>query len=182
MSRRDFAVGLAVGGATGLLADSLGLHSALSYWGPKAPVVAALALAFALLWPTRLRPGLAVVAAGLGALWLAVAVTPLTAWMAQGLVRRDVLRPADAVWSWPGSAGRRRAHFASMSRLLHGWSSSQEQAHVTTEIAPVPSYAGPRSFAGAARGPSSLVGPVHNARRAVLVKRLFAGRLTAWSW
>jgi uncharacterized SAM-binding protein YcdF (DUF218 family) len=40
----------------------------------------------------------AATAAALGALWLAVCFTPLAAWLAEGLVRRDPVAPADAVY------------------------------------------------------------------------------------
>ena len=133
-------MGLAVGGASGLLADSLGLHSAVSYWGPRAPVVAALALLFALLWSTRLRPVLAAGAAGLGALWLAVAFTPLTPWLARGLVRRDALRPADAVVVLASSLQKDGDLTpTSMSRLVHALEllgQGQAPRLVLTEIGP----------------------------------------------
>jgi uncharacterized SAM-binding protein YcdF (DUF218 family) len=48
----------------------------------------------------------AIAAAGLGVLWLAVCFTPLSAWLAQGLVRRDPLRPADAVYVLSSSIQR----------------------------------------------------------------------------
>jgi uncharacterized SAM-binding protein YcdF (DUF218 family) len=185
MSRRDFAAGLAVGAASSLLADSLELHSALSYWGPRAPWVAALALAGALLWSTRLRPLLAAGAAGLGLLWLAVAFTPLTSWMAQGLVRRDELRPADAVVVLASSLQRDgELTPTSMSRLLHGLelvSQGRAPRLVLTEIAaPARSHAEPaRALLRALHISTELlvVGPVYNTRdEAALVKRLFAQR------
>ena len=185
MSRRDFAVGLAVGGASGLLADSLGLHSVLSYWGPRAPVVAVSAAFFALLWLTRLRPLLAGGAAALGLLWMIVAFTPLTPWLVQGLVRRDALRPADAVVVLASSLQKDGDLTpTSMSRLLHGLellSQGQAPRLVLTEIGPpARSYAPPaRKLLQAFRIDAELliVGPVYNTRdEAALVKRLFAER------
>ncbi len=41
---------------------------------------------------------MAIAAASLAVLWLAVCFTPLSAWLAQGLVRRDTLQSADAVY------------------------------------------------------------------------------------
>lgn len=185
MSRGDFAVGLTVGAASGLLADSLGLHSTLSYWGSRAPVVVASAVLFALLWSTRVRPLLAVGACGLGVLWLAVAFTPLTPWMARGLVRRDALRPADAVVVLASSVQKDgELTPTSMSRLVHALelvSQGQAPRLVLTEIAPpVRSYAEPaRQLMQALRVDTELVvvGPVYNTRdEAALVKRLFAER------
>jgi uncharacterized SAM-binding protein YcdF (DUF218 family) len=95
---RSFAVGLAVGGAAGLLADQLSLASIVSYGGPRPPLVVAAAVGGGLLWGTRLRP---VVLAGTGTLavlWLAVAFTPFVAWLGEGLVRRDPPGAADAVF------------------------------------------------------------------------------------
>jgi uncharacterized SAM-binding protein YcdF (DUF218 family) len=185
MNRRSVATGLAVGGAAGLLSDSLGLHAAFSYWGPRAPVVVALAVLFALLWATRLRPLLVLAATGLGVLWLAVAFTPLTPWMARGLVRRDALRPAAAVVVL---ASRLQVDgeltSSAMSRLLHGLelvSQGHAPRLLLTEIRPPSrSYAEPaRKLMEALRIDAELVtvGPVYNTRdEAALVERLFAER------
>ncbi len=186
MSRRDLAVGLAVGAVAGLLVDELSLPGAvLSYWGPGAPVVAATAVLFALLWATRLRLGVALAAASLGVLWLTVAFTPLTPWMARGLVRRDALRPADAVVVLASSIQKDGELTApSMSRLIHGLelvSEGHAKHLLLTEIRPPSrSYAEPaRQLMKSLRVEAELltVGPVYNTRdEAVLVKRLFAER------
>jgi len=79
------------------LAERLGLEGAVSFWGQRAPAIAGVALLSALLWTTRLKPLVVVGASALGLLWLVVAFTPVTSWMAQGLVRRDPLVDADAI-------------------------------------------------------------------------------------
>jgi uncharacterized SAM-binding protein YcdF (DUF218 family) len=98
LNRRSFAVGLTVGGVVGLMANHLSLPGIVSYGGPRGPIVVASAVLGGLLWGTRLRPLLAVGAIGLAALWLAVGFTPLTAWMTEGLPRRDPVGDADAVF------------------------------------------------------------------------------------
>jgi uncharacterized SAM-binding protein YcdF (DUF218 family) len=170
-----------VGAAAGLFSDSMGLQAAVSYWGPRASVVAAFAAIFGLLWATRLGSA----AFGLGILWLAVAFTPLTPWMAEGLVRRDPLRPADAVVVLASRLQEDgELTSTSMSRLLHGLelvSQGHAKRLVLTEIAPPSrSYSEPaRELLMALKVDTELltVGPVYNTRdEAQLVKRLFAER------
>ena len=95
---RRLAPGLAVGAAAALLARDLDLPTLVSYWGDRAPLVAGAAIVLALLWTTRLRALVAVLTATLGSAWLVVAFTPLTAWMATDLPRRDAETQADAVF------------------------------------------------------------------------------------
>jgi uncharacterized SAM-binding protein YcdF (DUF218 family) len=90
--------GLAVGGAAAVLARDLDLATLTSYWGSRSPLMVGVALAFALLWPTRLRKALAAATAALAVAWCVVAFTPLTPWLARELPRRDAPRPADAVF------------------------------------------------------------------------------------
>jgi uncharacterized SAM-binding protein YcdF (DUF218 family) len=169
---RPAAVGLVVGAASGLFADALGLEGAVSYWGPRAPAVLVGALAFAVLWGTRLRPWLFGVAGGLGLLWTVVAFTPLTWWMAQGLVRRDPPRDADAIVVLASSIQKDGELSAvSMSRLLHGLEllhAGRAPRLVLTELEPPE-----RSYAEPARalmkdlgleGELVALGPVHNTR------------------
>jgi uncharacterized SAM-binding protein YcdF (DUF218 family) len=82
----------------GLLSWELDLPTLVSFWGDRQYLVLSAALLGPAIALTRLRPLLAVGAAGLGLLWLVVCFTPLTAWLANGLVRRDPLQPADAVY------------------------------------------------------------------------------------
>jgi uncharacterized SAM-binding protein YcdF (DUF218 family) len=148
-------------------------------------VVAGVAALFTLLWSTRARPALVGSVALLGVLWLAVAFTPLTPWLAQGLVRRDPLRPADAVVVLASSLQKDgELTPTSMSRLLHALelvSQGQAPRLVLTEIRPpMRSYAEPaRALLQALRIDTELlvVGPVYNTREeAALVKKLFAER------
>ncbi len=181
----SFATGLAVGAAAGLFADSMGLQAAVSYWGPRASLVAAVAALFGLLWETRLRLALGAAAFGLGLLWLVVAFTPLTPWLAEGLVRRDPLRPADAVVVLASRIQKDgELTSAAMSRLLHGLelvSQGQAKRLVLTEISPPSrSYAEPaQKLMTALKLDAELltVGPVYNTRdEAAAVKQLFAER------
>ena len=185
MNRSRVAAGLAVGAATALLFDSLGLYAAVSYWGPQAPVVVVVTVLFGGLWSTRVRPVLGLSAAGLGLLWLVVAFTPLVPWLAQGLVRRDALRPAEAVVVLASNIQRDgELTEASMSRLLHALelvSQGHARRLVLTEMRPPSrSYAEPaRELMQALRIDAELltVGPVSNTRdEAALVKRLCAER------
>jgi uncharacterized SAM-binding protein YcdF (DUF218 family) len=182
---RPVAVGLAVGAVSGLLADALGLESAVSYWGPRAPAVLVGALVFAALWSTRLRPLLVSVAVGLGLLWAVVAFTPLSSWMAQGLVRRDPLRDTDAIVVLASSIQKDGELSAlSMSRLLHGLEllrAGRAPRLVLTEITPpARSYAEPARALMKAFGIEAelvIVGPVANTRdEARLVASLAAER------
>ena len=141
-------VGLGVGAAIGLAVDSLGLHGAVSYWGPRAPVIAAIAALAALLWSTRLKALVALAAGALGILWLAVAFTPVTSWMAKGLVRSDALREAEAVVVLASNIQKDGELTATaMSRLVHGLellADGRAPRLVLTEIRPpARSYAEP---------------------------------------
>jgi uncharacterized SAM-binding protein YcdF (DUF218 family) len=95
---RSFGVGLAVGAAAGLMANHLSLGGVFSYGGPREPMVVFSAILCGLLWGTKLKPLLGAGAVALGALWLAVGFTPVCAWLAEGLVRRDPPGDADAVF------------------------------------------------------------------------------------
>jgi uncharacterized SAM-binding protein YcdF (DUF218 family) len=95
--RRRAALGALLGATAGLLFTHLGLQAALPFWGSRNLFVLGGVAAGTLLGVTRLRVLLAPVVVLLGALWLAVAFTPLAAALASGLVRRDDPAPADAV-------------------------------------------------------------------------------------
>jgi len=114
-------VGLSLGALAGLLAKELNLFSWVSYWDDRTPWVLGAALAGAVIWSTRWRWLLGVGAAGLCLLWLVVAFTPLCPWLAKDLVRRDTLRPTDAVFVL-GSKVQLDGELTgeAMSRLLHG--------------------------------------------------------------
>jgi uncharacterized SAM-binding protein YcdF (DUF218 family) len=140
-------VGLTAGALAGLIFDDLGLTSTVSFWGDPGPLVAGFALGGALLWTTRARRLVGAAVAALGVLWLLVAFTPLTAWLASGLVRRDPPEPADAVFVLASSiqpTGELTA--TAMSRLVHGIelvAEHQAPALVLSDLqSPDPSYTG----------------------------------------
>ena len=185
VNARRAAVGAALGTGLGLLADALSLQSAVSYWGPVAPVVVAIALLAALVWLTRFWPAVAVSFGLVAALWLVVAFTPLTGWMAQGLVRRDPMRGADAVVVLASGLqpdGEMTA--AAMSRLVHALEivgQGRSPRLVLTELEP-PSraYAEPARALVRSLGLQAeilTVGPVRNTHdEAVRVADLFRTR------
>jgi uncharacterized SAM-binding protein YcdF (DUF218 family) len=180
--------GLAVGATAALLARDLDLATLVSYWGPRAPLVIGLALLLALLWLTRLRPLVALLAGALAVAWLVVAFSPLTDWAARGLPRKDVERPADAVVV-QASRVQQDGELTSvaMSRLVHALELlAQDQAPrlvLTEQPPPFAAYApGARALMTRLGLERELltVGPVLNTRdEAVLVARLFRER--GWS-
>ncbi len=97
-SGRRFWEGLALGALAGEFARELDLPGLVSFWGDPQYVILGAALLGGVLALTRLRALVAIGTAGLGVLWLAACFTPLTAWLARGLVRSDPLQPADAVF------------------------------------------------------------------------------------
>lgn len=119
---KDFLTGAAVGGLAGLIIKDLDLTTAVSYWGRLAPLVTAVTLLGALTWLTRLRTLCGLAAAALGVLWIAVAFTPLTHWLARDLPRNDTLAKADAVFVLAsGLQADGEFSSSSMSRLIKGF-------------------------------------------------------------
>ena len=115
-------VGLAVGAVVGMVALDLNFPSLVSFWPDASALVVVSAVATALAWlTTPLRRVAAVAAALLAALWLVVSFSPLTRVLAEGLVRRDEPRAADAVFVF-GSRIQADGEPTSeaMSRLLKG--------------------------------------------------------------
>lgn len=90
--------GLAMGALLGMLATDIDLPSFVSWPYDRTWLVLGVAVLGAVLWRTRMRTLLALGVAAAGILWLAVAFTPLVARLAEGLVRRDAVRDADAVF------------------------------------------------------------------------------------
>ena len=119
--RKDVLTGAAFGLLAGILIKDLDLTTVVSYWGDRGLVAASATLVGAALWPTRLRGLFGFGVLSLAILWSAAAFTPLTAWMAQGLERRDPLRKADAVFVL-ASALQKDGELSTpaMSRLLKG--------------------------------------------------------------
>jgi uncharacterized SAM-binding protein YcdF (DUF218 family) len=175
-------VGLASGTLVGLLTLDLDLPSIASFWGDRTFVVPTAAVLGALLWLTPLRRLVTATAVGLALMWLAAAYTPFVSWMADGLVRRDPLQSADAVFVF-GSRLQSDGDPTTdaMSRLLKGVDLLAEgrAKHLVVSELPPPS----RHYAPIARewtkrlahGSEVLaVGPINNTREeAVAVARLF---------
>jgi uncharacterized SAM-binding protein YcdF (DUF218 family) len=169
---RSLLIGLAVGGLVGVLALDLDLHTLVSYWGQRAPLAVAAAVAGAALWRTRVRLLVAGAAAALSLLWLAVAFTPLCAWLADGLVRRDRLEPADAVLVLASGVqldGEPTA--GALSRLVHGLElvrGGHASRLVLSEIRPPAASAAPYARALMGRlgieGELIVVGPISRTR------------------
>ena len=177
--------GLCVGALSGLLAIDLDLPALVSYPYDRTLLVLVATTAGALLWLTRLRRLVAAAVAVLAATWLIVAFTPLVSRMADGLVRRDPVRDADAVFVFGSrlqADGEPTAD--AMSRLLKGLELVAE-GHaarlVVSELYPPSKAYAPLARAWAkefAPGAEVLaVGPVATTRdEAVLLARLLRER------
>jgi uncharacterized SAM-binding protein YcdF (DUF218 family) len=92
------AWGLALGALAGEFIRELDLATLVSFEGDRQYVIVGAAVLGGVLGLTRLRLLAVAAVAGLAALWLGVCFTPLAAWLRDGLVRRDPLVPADAVY------------------------------------------------------------------------------------
>ncbi|MGH9336131.1 MAG: hypothetical protein ACRD21_20525, partial [Vicinamibacteria bacterium] len=93
-----FGLGAALGFLIGLVVKELDFTTLVSFHGDRTLVVLFSSLMGALVGLTPLSKLVAAFAWLCAALWLAVALTPLTHWMGEGLVRRDPLVKADAVF------------------------------------------------------------------------------------
>lgn len=119
--RRRAWFGLVAGALAGFIAVDLDLASLISYWGDRTVLVPVAAFIGAAIWPTFLRRLAMAGLALLAGLWLAVAFTPLTIWMAEGLVRRDPIKAGDAVFVFASRVQMDgEPTTAAMSRLLRG--------------------------------------------------------------
>lgn len=112
--RESATVGIAVGAVAGFLVRDLAVESLASLWFFGA-------LAGFLLWRSRLRLAFLFATVGLALAWSVVALTPVAAELGKGLVRRDPLQKADAVFVF---ASRLQADGdptpTALSRLVHG--------------------------------------------------------------
>jgi uncharacterized SAM-binding protein YcdF (DUF218 family) len=180
--RRRAWTGLAAGALAGFIALDLGLPGLVSYNRDSTSLVVAAAFIGAAIWLTPLRR-LGVLSVGLlGALWLAVAFTPLTAAMADGLVRRDPLQAGDAVFVFGSSVQPDGDPTAtSMARLFRGVelvADGRASRLVVSEIPPPAGDLAPLARAWVARfAPGAevlVVGQIYNTHdEAVAVKALF---------
>jgi uncharacterized SAM-binding protein YcdF (DUF218 family) len=181
-------VGLTVGALGGLLAVDLGLPALLSFLGDRTYLVPAAAALGALLWLTPLRRVAGAAVALLALLWLVVAFTPVTAWLAEGLVRRDPVEAADAVYVFASRVQEDGDPTSdAMSRLLKGVelvAEGQAPRILVSEVAPPAGPYAPlaRAWIGelAPRGEVVAVGRIRNTRdEAVAVAKLCRER--GWS-
>ena len=178
-------VGLLAGALAGLIVVDLDLPSLVSWYGDRSYLVPVAAVLGALLWLTPLRRVTGVAVALLALLWGVVAFTPLTSWLADGLVRRDRVEAADAVFvfgSWIQEDGDPTAD--AMSRLLKGMELVADARAERLVVSEVPPPAGPYAplarawvAAFAPRGEVVSVGRIRNTHdEAVAVARLFRER------
>jgi uncharacterized SAM-binding protein YcdF (DUF218 family) len=183
--RRRAWAGLTAGALAGLVIVDLGLPSLFSYWGDRSVFVPAASFVGAALWPTPLRRLAQLAVALLAALWLTVSFTPLTAWMVDGLVRRDPPQAGDAVFVL---ASRIQPDgdptCAAMSRLLRGVelvADGRAPRLVVSEMSDPQGRSLPLAEAWLARFAPSVevlsVGPILNTHdEAVAVEELFRAR------
>jgi uncharacterized SAM-binding protein YcdF (DUF218 family) len=177
--------GLCVGALAGLGAVDLNLPSLVSYLGDRTYLVPALAALGALLWLTPARRLFLGAVALLGLLWVAVAFTPVTSWLADGLVRRDRVEAADGVFVFASRVQEDGDPTSdAMSRLLRGVelvAAGHARRLVVSEVPPPAGAYAPlarawvAAFAG--RGEVVSVGRIRNTHdEAVAVARLFRER------
>jgi uncharacterized SAM-binding protein YcdF (DUF218 family) len=177
--------GLCVGALGGLLAIDLDLPALVSFTHDRSVLVLAAGGMGALLWLTSLRRLVAAGLVAVAALWLAVTFTPLVAWMADGLVRRDPVRDADAVFVFGSrlqTDGEPTAD--AMSRLLKGLelvAAGHAPRLVVSELYPPSMPYAPiaRAWAGefAPKAEVLAIGPVRNTHdEAVLLSQLLRAR------
>jgi uncharacterized SAM-binding protein YcdF (DUF218 family) len=117
-----------VGALLGFLSKELSLPDLISYWHSRTPLLFLFVLVGGALF--QLKWGRIIALVGLGALsllWMLVAFTPLTSWIADGLTRRDPPKKADAIFVLSsGLQPDGELTSAAMSRLLKGLEVLQE--------------------------------------------------------
>jgi uncharacterized SAM-binding protein YcdF (DUF218 family) len=177
--------GLTAGALAGLIVADLNLPSLVSYFGDRTYLVPTAAVLGALLWLTRASRVVGAGVALLGLLWLVVAFTPVTSRLADGLVRRDRVEAADAVFVFASRVQEDGDPTAdAMSRLLKGIELVADGRAPRLVVSEVPPPAGPYAplarawvTAFAPQGEVVSVGRIGNTREeAVAVARLFRER------
>jgi uncharacterized SAM-binding protein YcdF (DUF218 family) len=181
----SLGAGLGAGALAGLVTVDLNLPSLVSWYGDRSYLVPAAAAAFALAWLTPVRKAAGLVVALLALLWAVVAFTPVAPWLADGLVRRDPVEAADAVFVFASRVQRDGDPTSdAMSRLLKGVELVAEGRAPRLVVSEVPPPAGayaPLARAWvqtlARRGEVLSVGRIVNTRdEALAVARLFRER------
>jgi uncharacterized SAM-binding protein YcdF (DUF218 family) len=113
--------GCALGALAGLIVRDLDLPALISFERSREPLVILIALLGAVVGVTRWRRWLAAAVFALGLLWVVVAFTPLSSWLAHGLARQELEEPADAVFvSFAGLAPGAQRMTEAHDRALHG--------------------------------------------------------------
>jgi uncharacterized SAM-binding protein YcdF (DUF218 family) len=113
--------GCALGALAGFIARDLDLPALISFEHSREPLVIVAALVGAALGATRFRRWLGAVVAALALLWGAVAFSPISGWLADGLARRELEEPADVVFvSFAGLAPGAQRMTEAYNRALHG--------------------------------------------------------------
>ncbi len=142
--------GLVVGALAGFIVVDLNLPSLVSYLGDRSYLLPVFAALGGLFWLTPLRRLAVAGVAVLSALWLAVCFTPLTSRLADGLVRRDPIENADAVFVFASRIQEDGDPTTdAMSRLLKGIELMAEGRAPWLVVSEVPPPAG--SYAPLAR-------------------------------
>jgi len=181
-------VGLTAGALAGLIVADLGLPALISWNGDRSYLVPAAAVLGALLWLTPLRRATGAAVALLGVLWAVVAFTPVTPRLADGLVRRDRVEAADAVFVFASRIQEDGDPTTdAMSRLLKGVELVADGRAPRIVVSEVPPPAGPYAplarawvAAFAPRAEVLGIGRIRNTHEeAVAVARLFRER--GWS-
>jgi uncharacterized SAM-binding protein YcdF (DUF218 family) len=183
--RRRTWTGLLAGAMAGFIALDLDLATLISYWGDRSFIVPAAAFVGAALWATPLRRLALAGVVALAGLWLAVAFTPLTSWMREGLVRQDPIQAGDAVFVFASRIQEDGdPSSAAMSRLLRGLELVEEGRSSQLVVSEMPGPQGryaPLAEAWVERFVPNAqvvaVGPIVNTHEESLaVARLFRGR------
>jgi uncharacterized SAM-binding protein YcdF (DUF218 family) len=178
-------VGSTAGALAGLVVVDLNLPSLASMFGDRSVLVPAAAVIGGLLWLTPLRRVTGAAVAALCLLWALVAFTPLTSWLAEGLVRRDRVEAADAVYVFASRIQEDGDPTTdAMSRLLKGVELVANGRAERLVVSEVPPPAGPYAplarawvAAFAPRAEVLGIGRIRNTHdEAVAVARLFRER------
>lgn len=116
----EVAQGSLLAALAGFVVRDLDLPALFSFEHSQEPLVVLAAALGAVVGITRFRRALVAIAAALGLLWGIVAFTPLSSWLAQGLVRREMAEPADAVFvSFAGLRPGAQRTTEAQNRALH---------------------------------------------------------------
>ena len=122
----------------------LNLPSLVSYFGDRSYLLLVIVAACGLLWLTPLRRLVVAGSLLLAALWLSVCFTPLSSRLAEGLVRRDPVENADAVFVFASRIQEDGDPTTdAMSRLLKGVELMAEGRAPWLVVSEIPPPAGP---------------------------------------